>query len=182
LLETRAGVFENLTPRDWVYTPDLNRPAPNKITDLSYNLRTTWQATPKNKISVFIDSQPHTFWNRNYEFIHAPEATTPTFYLPNAIGSISWKLPVSNRTLFESGARWVNVTYDVRPQPGITPNIVSALETSTGRMIRAASDLGSGSLNYSKNINNDFESKTSVSYVTGSHTFKTGAIFARTLL
>jgi hypothetical protein len=34
VVQTRAGVFDNLTPRGWVITPDLNRPALAKLTQL----------------------------------------------------------------------------------------------------------------------------------------------------
>src|SRR5207247_2502882 len=88
--QTRAGIFENLTPRGWTYTPDLTRPAVSKIADNSENMRLTWQVTPRNKISVFGDDQLHYLYHRNYQFNVSPEATTDTPYIPNSVYQLVW--------------------------------------------------------------------------------------------
>ena len=62
IVQTRAGIYDNATPLGWVYTPDRSRGAFIKVTNVSRNARVTWQATPRNKISLFVDSAPHAFW------------------------------------------------------------------------------------------------------------------------
>src|SRR5436309_12991807 len=54
-----AGLYRNATPLGFSYTPDLNNQADARVVDGSSNLRLTWQATRKNKISAFWDEQPH---------------------------------------------------------------------------------------------------------------------------
>ena len=51
--------------------------------------RLTWQATPRNKISVFADAAPQATWNRGYQSAVpiAPGATTYGLsLLPGALG------------------------------------------------------------------------------------------------
>ena len=91
-----AGVYENLTPRGWAYTPDLSRPAVIRITDDSYNTRLTWQTTKNQKIAVFADFQPHIVYQRGYQVPTSPEATAYAPYLPNAMLVASWKDVLTN--------------------------------------------------------------------------------------
>ena len=52
-----AGIYENLNagdPTAWTYAPDLNRQGVYDIDQPGGNGRVTWQATPKNKISVLL--------------------------------------------------------------------------------------------------------------------------------
>src|SRR5262249_48299372 len=75
-----SGAYYNLTPTNpvfatfgsdsrllprWVYTPDSNSPAHSQVTDANHTLRLTWQATTKNKLSMFYDIEPHRIYNRN---------------------------------------------------------------------------------------------------------------------
>jgi hypothetical protein len=49
------------------------------VTDGSYSTRLTWQASPRHKLKIYYDQQPHIVHHRNYDdsFV-APEATTYT--------------------------------------------------------------------------------------------------------
>jgi hypothetical protein len=58
-IQTRAGIYENLTPLGCTYTPDLTRPAVIKITDTSKAARFTLQASRNNQFMFFADYQPH---------------------------------------------------------------------------------------------------------------------------
>src|SRR5436190_23496141 len=95
-----AGLFDNLTPLGWTYTPDLSRPAVARLTDKSRNLRLTWQATPKNKLNAFVDSQPHIVYQRGYQFQVSPEATAYAPF-PNFIASSNWKSTVTSNILLD---------------------------------------------------------------------------------
>src|SRR6202011_3207449 len=105
VVQGRAGLFDNLTPLGWTYTPDLTRPAVARLTDKSRNMRLTWQATPKNKFNAFVDSQPHTVYQRSYQFQVTPEATAYAPF-PNFIASANWKSTVTNRILLDSNIRY----------------------------------------------------------------------------
>ena len=173
--QTRAGIYENLTPTGWAYTPDLTRPAVIQITDDSYNGRLTWQVTPQHKVAAFVDFQPHIVWQRGYQGNTSPEATAYTPYLPNANRIASWKSVMSSRLLFEVTGSHNSVDSDQRRQPGVGFDIISAYDTSTGTMFRAISAVaGSGNINYGHRANSGYRSRASVSYVTGSHSLKAG--------
>ena len=64
VVTVRQSVYDNLTPRGNVYTPDLTRPAELKLTQISRNARLTWQAAQKHKFSVFVDNAPQIAWHR----------------------------------------------------------------------------------------------------------------------
>ena len=88
--QTRAGIYENLTPLGWKYTPDLTRPAVIRITDDSYNGRITWQMTPNTSSAsspIFSRILSGSEGTRG----SSPEATAYTPYLPNAYRVASWK-------------------------------------------------------------------------------------------
>jgi hypothetical protein len=177
--QTRAGIYENLTPTGWTYTPDRSRPAVIRITDDSYNGRLTWQLTPKHKLALFADFQPHIVWQRGYQGNSSPEATAYTPYLPNANRIASWKSVPTGRLLFEISGSHNSVDSDQRRQPGVGFDVISAYETSTGTMFRAISAVaGSGNINYGHRANSGYRSKASVAYVTGSHSVKAGLQYA----
>ena len=115
-IQTRAGVFDNLTPQGWRYTPDLNRPAEAEISMVNTNARLTWQATPRNKISVFVDIAPFIVWHRQYTFPLAPEATAYAPYYPNAFKTLTWKSPITNRLLLDTAASHMVVDLNMRRQ------------------------------------------------------------------
>ena len=83
VIQTRAGLFENLTPKGWAYTPDLSRPAVIRIDDNSRNARLTWQITPRNKFSAFADIAPHIVYQFGYQSQISPEATQYAPYVPD---------------------------------------------------------------------------------------------------
>jgi hypothetical protein len=186
-IQTRAGLYDNLTPRGWAYTPDLNRPAVIKLVDISRNARLTWQATPKNKISVFVDGAPHVIYSRGYQFQIAPEATAYAPFTPDAIVVGKWTAPLTSRLLFDATVLHNSIDYNQRGQtpktcscsaPVVTPDMISTVEQSTGIMWRAQSNLvGSGNEPLGHLNNHSFRYAASMSYVTGSHAFKGGMQF-----
>ena len=177
--QTIPGTFADLNPLDWVYTPDLSAPGQNKVTNKNLTGRLTWQATPRDRIAAFFDHQPQLVAFRAIEFGHAIEGTTFTPYEPNSQFAAVWKSAVSSRLLIENRVSWVPTTLNAQPHPHIRPGTVSALETTTGRMLRANSNLGRGAIPYAKLRFRNFNYSPSVSYVTGSHTFKAGVNLER---
>jgi hypothetical protein len=99
-VQTRAGLFENSTPLGWVYTPDTTKPAVIRLVDKSRNLRLTWQATPRNKFSAFVDSQPHIVYQRGYQAQISPEATAYAPF-PNFLYILNWKSTMHSRFLLD---------------------------------------------------------------------------------
>ncbi|HEY7447928.1 MAG TPA: carboxypeptidase-like regulatory domain-containing protein, partial [Vicinamibacterales bacterium] len=60
--DAQPGIFANRNagdPTKWTYDPDLSRQARIDQTRKIMALRLTWQATPRNKFTVFYDNQPN---------------------------------------------------------------------------------------------------------------------------
>jgi carboxypeptidase family protein len=180
-VQTRAGLFENKTPLGWTYTPDTTRPAVIRLVDKSRNLRLTWQATPRNKFSAFIDSQPHIVYQRGYQFQISPEATAYAPF-PNFYYALNWKATLSPRFLLDSSFTY-NST-DI-PQSQQTPktcdclagaigeDVISALDSQTNTMFRSLSNL----LNVEPAGHSNGRAirySSTLTYVTGSHAAKLG--------
>jgi hypothetical protein len=187
VIQTRAGTFDNLTPQGWAYTPDLTRPATAKVTNVSRNTRLTWQVTPRNKFSIFVDAAPQTVWQRGYYVASlrlSPEATVYTPYQPNAFKTASWKSPLTNRLLLEAAVAHNAADYDNRRHtpdtcacsaPEIGYDVISAGEATTATIWRSNSTvIAGGPNNYGHVAGHSTDVKGSLSYVTGSHAAKAG--------
>jgi hypothetical protein len=180
-IQTRAGLFENQTPLGWVYTPDTSKPAVIRLADQSRNVRLTWQATPKNKFSAFVDSQPHIVYQRGYQLQISPEATAYAPF-PNFFYAINWKSALSNRFLLDSSYTYNSTDIPQHPHtpntcdcdaPAVGPDVISALDSGTGIMFRSLSGL----LNvepYGNSNSRAIRYISSLSYVTGRHAAKFG--------
>jgi hypothetical protein len=183
--QTRVGVWDNLTPLGWAYTPDLSRPSVASLKELSRSTRLTWQATPKNKFSIFADAAPQVAFHRGYTNSNriSQEATNYSPYLPNTFMSISWKSTMTNKWLLESTAARNYSDYDQRRQtdatckcntPDIGYDIISKQETSTNTMWGAGTFPITTANNYGHNAGHIYQSINSASYITGSHNVKVG--------
>ena len=193
-----AGVFINKNawnPNAWTYDPDLSQPARNKGVWHSIQTRFTWQANAKNKVAA-------TWQQQNYcrcpEFISAtaaPETAQDRRFPRLQQQHAEWTSPMTNRLLVEAVGmhlyeRWGNMHMRVDKghffhtggsltDPAIEavmPLMVPVLEQSTGMLYR----MGPAANN---NVNNNLFNNTAVpsffyraavSYVTGTHNFKTG--------
>ena len=165
-----SGSYYRLGPLNWTYTPDKTRPAHSKISDKSYNTRLTWQASPRNKVSAFVDVQPHIIWNRNALGNVPPEATTYTPVQPTNFIQLGWKSPYSSKVFLEAGFAHQTGKLDPRPQfdPPSDPTTIAATESTTGFQIRAPQS-------FSMMMNANWKLHGSASYITGTHAFKVGS-------
>ena len=167
------GTFFNLTQGTLFYTPDLNRPTFSKDWLRSNATRVTWQASTRNKISVYTD--PQSYQTRGQGRNRAPESQVCWRMWPQGLYQASWTSPVSSRLLLEGGVSLaknpfpctredVTETFDFV----VAPTDISVVEQTTGFRYNAAS-------NY-RTINDmdRYVERFSASYVTGSHAFKTG--------
>lgn len=165
-------------PLDWVYTPDLSRPRQTtRLEEDDYNLRLTWQVTPRNKLLLYFDQQPH-FFHRGRRAEPAPEAIADNTYWPNSVSNVTWKSPVTSRFLLEAGANVYLSGTDIRPtrDPGVSVepySIVPALESTTGIGFRAAGGVANSDA-WQGARNNTWSGRASAAYITGSHAFKFG--------
>ena len=180
----RQGMFDNLTPLGWAYTPDTNYPSIYRLTQTSRNARVTWQAAPKHKISTFVDNAPQVAWHRS-ESLVSPEATNYSPYLPNIFVHLSWKSPLTNNWLLESSFARNSSNYDQRRQtpetclcsaPPVGFDVVGKYEATTGIQWGAATTLGGRAEShlYGANDSRMIQLQASATRVSGAHTFKVG--------
>ena len=163
---TVAGIFYNLTPHSPFYTPDSSRPGERWESFESYATRLTWQVSPKNKVGVFVNPQPRCDCRRPGNL--APEAQTIYDFWPQGLYQTSWTAPVTSRLLLEAGFSFTQSYYTNPRQPDVTADDISIVEQSTGLRYNAANTLRTFTTSHR------IAQRFAVSYITGSHSFKTG--------
>lgn len=168
---TVAGVFFNMTPHSPFYTPDLDRQGYRKEWLRSVGSRLTWQATQKTKLTGIADFQG--FFNRGRGEFADPVAAPNAYNLsPQGLYQVSLNSVRTSRLLLEAGVSFTTNRWPF-PSPGdtfmrVNPDDISIVEASTGFRYNAKQ--------YYSNVTDQFRSaeRFSLSYVTGSHAFKTG--------
>jgi hypothetical protein len=163
-----ANNFENATPTEWYYTPDLSRQAIRDDVNRSHNLRLTWQLSQKNKLNLSYELQDNCVCHTGLNAQVAPEAVVRWRFHPNYLITATWNSPRTNRLLIEAAGAVLNFDWPNLLQEGVTPDRISVLDQSLSYRYRsAASSYGN---KYTPQANQRF----SISYVTGTHHFKTG--------
>jgi hypothetical protein len=160
------------------YEPDPSRPSFTDEFSSDYTLRLTWQAAEKHKIAVQSSFQP----NCNCLFalltttgtIPAPEGTGRHYYNPNAMPSLTWSYPASNRVLFEGGVS-ANLHHQTTKRiAGVTEQHIQITDQALNMRYGArASSLAVGG-SYSHNPRRIYQGRFSMSYIPGSHNVKVG--------
>jgi hypothetical protein len=183
-----AGVFANqnaYNPNAWTYVPDPNNPAENRGKVQQNNLRITWQATPKIKIA---GEQKVDSWCNCPMYIsatRAPEAGNDRRFPRLRQEHVEFTSPVTDRFLLEFVGmhlfeRWGNM--DLRAtdnggslnaaQAAAIQNMIPVTEQSSGLIYRSYASTPNGGLN--NTVVPNYTYRVAASYVTGTHTFKTG--------
>ena len=165
----RANSYWSKDPASFIYTPDLTRQAIDDQWNESLDLRLTSQLSPKNKISVYGNWAPRETPHWNVTSLRQPEASQIQRINLNHFETLVYRSTLTNRMLFEAGAG--NLTEDWTREP--IPDGPSSLgygvtELATGMNYRAYA------LTFSHNITRVSSFRSSLSYVTGSHSFKVG--------
>ncbi len=171
---TLAGIYYNLTPTGHAYTPDLTRPADSLEKNQNQSLRLTWQATPRNKISLQHQNagQERPYYGYSLgQLTNAPEAIYYSKSAPMYQSQASWTSPATSRLLFEAGALYNNKDYPTQPQKTNAPNQVAYTDLGTGFT------WGNYPNTYGHNASHNFNARFAASYVTGSHAIKAGFTF-----
>ena len=167
-----AGSFWNRIQGTGFYEPDLDRPAFRKEELWAHGARLTWQASAKNKFSLFTDTQHNVSGGFNPVIENAPETIEGFDFWPMGLYQATWSSPVTQRLLIEAGASWHINHWPTFPLPyedtAVRTTDISTLELSTNFRYNAA-------IRY-RTINNTsrYAQRFSVSYITGSHAFKVG--------
>ncbi len=176
-----AGVFANTDPRSLFYVPDVSTQGVGDFKNRAHNGRLTWQATKRNKISASYDLQQNCDCHRGIDpgasgtaaGVTAPEAAARRVYVPDNISQFTWTFPSTNKLLFEGGGMVYIFSWRDLPEPGVTPDLNSILEQSINTRYRAAATYAA------IRESSQWNGRASVSYITGSHAFKTGLFLHR---
>ena len=173
--------FHNLAPRLSYgaadYQPDFDNPTAQENTTRDNNIRLTWQASERNKITVSRADQGHClcqFWavfglvdyNASMDYDYGDIGNTQA----------SWTMPASNRLLFEAGVSYTKPQGSPAPQPEVRPNDIGVILLSPAFInVNAQTfSVSTPALYGTDNNFPNFTIRASMSYVTGSHNFKVG--------
>jgi hypothetical protein len=178
---TVPGIFWNKNagdPTKWTPDFDLSRPAINDVINGTLIARLTWQATPRNKLSVY--------WSEQYNCTAcsgggraSPPSTIEAssgrqLYKPSRIRQATWSSPWTSRLLLEAGVGEYFARYrfsgDPRDDGTYNPQLIQVLEQagSIPGLIYRAPD------RYDHSLIGTLTWRASASYVTGAHNMKFG--------
>jgi len=165
-------------PQSYLYEPDPSRRVFTNDYTRDLTGRLTWQVSPKDKIVLASSHQPNC--NCLFNILTTgtrltPEAAGEHHYNPNYTASLSWTRPVTNRLLIEGGeGTQTNNQDDTRITGWNNPNFY--------RITDQALNLTYGNVATRTLPRRQHQGRVAVSYVTGSHQFKTGVTFRHTTI
>jgi carboxypeptidase family protein len=179
------NVFYNNSAGDatkWNYDPDYSRPAYYDRMWENYTPRITWQASPRNKISVSWDEQPVCrTCTGTASFAGSPSSTTSPEadghgeYTPQRVHTVRWTSPVTNRLLLEAGLG--NTYYqwgDRELDPNPTRDLIRVTDVGTTIAPGLTGLMTYRSQSWLVNKTDGANWTFTGSYVTGSHSMKFG--------
>ncbi len=140
-----------------------------RLTDAT--LRLTWQATPRNKISLHYDRNFKWRGHRPNNWITAsinePISSVVQRSYMNYIGEVKWSSPITNRLLAEAAVFTLPVHYNLAFQPDVAPDAIATFDQTRSIITGVAPR---------QDFNNArmFTYAGNVSYVTGTHNLKAG--------
>src|SRR6266849_96967 len=170
------GGYYNQDIRGRRFVPDLSRQATSlQGPDFTSTGRLTWQATPRNKLTAYMTNgnQHYPIWLTGLlgTTTRAPEATLYT-KSGNNIYQASWTSSVTSRLLFEAGAShnptqvwWHGQEWAANDVPGIFDLATNTYSRNTGAYWTGTER---------ESPYRTYSFRGAMSYVTGSHTFRTG--------
>jgi hypothetical protein len=168
---TVVAVAPNLNagnPNAWTYVPNPSGTFP-KLDVLFYgeNGRLTWQATPKNKLAFYYDTQARCTCPQA-DAAKAPEAQSQRFLPTMRFTSITYTAPISNRMVVDVAALDRLERVVTGSALGIDPSLVPVVDNGTGITYRNNASESGNTLNRNQDL------RGSLSYVTGAHAMKVG--------
>jgi Carboxypeptidase regulatory-like domain len=152
------------------YAPDESRPAASFDWYRNHSLRLNWQATARNKFGFFGDIQKSCRCTTGpFTGANAIESERGWDWWPSGVVQGTWTAPVTNRLLLEAGASWQVANWINFAEPGVTRDDRSILELSNNFRYGATTLLTAPIARTGRSAE-----RFTMSYVTGTHTFKAG--------
>jgi hypothetical protein len=171
------------------YEADLSRPATTYSYARDANIRATWQVTPKNKVNLYFEKQTQCACAvagagtvPSFQRLVAPEAAADSAY-NWPIFTVTWSSPLTNRLLLEAGLfrKSQDESYSRVPSDGdpgldlipVTDTVTATPNTPAGTLIYHGRVQVLNSI-YNVITGRAYQSRASLSYVSGAHAFKVG--------
>lgn len=175
--DANASLTDIRDPNYWIYKADLSKPVDAPDTNRAHNIRFTWQAAAKHKITGSYE------WQRDIVAQNTGQLNNGTQSIESSGGycpqprltQFTWTNPASSRLLFEAGSTFlVHYRSEI-----LTDTDVLHCGPSGADKVQIVSPgftyHGSGSRAMAKS--NPTNERFSMSYVTGSHNFKVGLFY-----
>ena len=163
-----AGSNWNATQGTVVYTPGDPGFRHEDLEDTA--VRLTWQVTTKNKIAAYINPQRYFVYGSTNSITNAPETVAAWHFKPQSIYQASWTSPVTSRLLLEAGSSTLLDNWRLFPSRSENNfNMIAITDSSRGFTYNAP-----GTTYDLTNRSDRWAQRAAVSYITGSHSFKTG--------
>jgi carboxypeptidase family protein len=167
--QIRTNTFYESNQSTFVYTPDLSRPGTETQRNVSDDVRMTWQMTPKNKLSGYWSIAPRYTDHWTLASTLQPDASNLQNLPDNNFETVTFRSTLSSKALFEAGFGVTNETWTREPvEDSATSKGYPVTELNTGISFRAYP------ANFSRNYTSLRSYRSALTYVTGSHAFKTG--------
>ena len=166
----------------WKFAPDLSKPVEPTEDDQAHNVRLTWQATAKDKVTISYDWQ----WNKSQDNNGAFNAGTGAWEAakalpgsvyrctPNRLMQATWTRAASNRLLVEAAANYLYANLIGRGPCSWYEDRIPIRDTATNFTYNGG---GNASVDWQYGPTQ----RASLSYTTGAHTYKVGMLAAETL-
>lgn len=180
-----ANLYHALDTNSFLFTPDLSRPVEPVEKLKTQNVRLTYQASSRDKFTFSYDLQRNIRDQLTGQLDRGTTAieANGSYCTPDDMFQGTWNRPQSNRVLFEAGLTYHRGGYganmgtntflsDYELCGDYLPDRVSINDTGLGFTYH-----GTGTR--AKNNEHQINGRFSVSYVTGSHNFKTGMYLLR---
>jgi hypothetical protein len=175
--KTVAGLWANKNAGDaskWTYDPDLSKQATDTGTWKNAATRFTYQATPRDRFSLFWDEQSICRLCLGGEGIgnppSAPEAAPTNQGFPQRHAQATWTSPFTNRWLGEAGVALNTVQWGGVPkEPQDTSDLIRVVEQAG-----SIPGLTYRSTNWTRPYGYTWTWRGSLQYVTGTNSAKVG--------
>jgi len=173
--KTVAGMWANLNagdPTKWTYAPDLTRQATDTGRWSNAAGHLTYQATAKDRFSVYWDEQKvcRECLGGEGSATSSPEALPTNEGFPQRHVDSTWTAPFSRQWLAEAGVSFNNVQWGGSPkEPQDTSNLIPV--TEQGGIIPG---MTYRSTNWTRPFGDTWTWRASLQYVSGSHNAKFG--------
>ena len=176
------GNFFNRLNGTLLYDPDRDRPAYTTDFFRDHTLRLTAQVSEKDRLSLQFSGQDNCNCPNSSDASIAPEANGNHFYSPSMAAVATWTRPVTTRLLFEAGTSMNATTINSKRPEGTLLTSIAVNDVGLGvmygsRQSNNVGNIGNPCCYSTQSVNHQYNQRAAVSYLTGSHAFKTGLTY-----